>query len=285
MALGMSGTAATLEGERVGGYVIGSLLGQGATGSVYHARRELDGFEVAIKVLKRALASDEGFLKRFNREGRVATDVLHRNLVPVVEFGGDEGGVAFIATQYRDGGTLADLIASEQELDIPECVRLAREIASGLAALHQREIVHRDVKPSNIMLDKARGAALTDFGLARSYAYTTLTRPGQVLGTLDYMAPELIEGKPATPASDIYALGCLVYECVTGSPPFSDRALFQVAVAHMNEDPPDPRERREGLSADFSWVILKALEKDPAARPPTALSFANLLTGSAPKPS
>ena len=272
--------AASLEGERVGAYVVGPLLGQGATGAVYRASREGEGAAVALKILKHALAQDEGYLARFRREGQVATDVVHRNLVPVVEFG-SENGVAFIATEFRDGGTLADFVSAQQEIPVSDCVRLAREIAGGLGALHQRDIVHRDVKPSNVMLDRERAAALTDFGLARGYAYTTLTRPGQILGTLDYMAPELIEGKPATPSSDIYALGCLVYECVTGNPPFSDRPIFQVAVAHMNEEPPDPRERRPEVSADFSWALLRALQKDPSERPPTAVSFSHLLSGAA----
>jgi serine/threonine protein kinase len=131
------------------------------------------------------------------------------------------------------------------------------------------------------MLARAGGAALTDFGLARGHAYTVLTRPGQVLGTLDYIAPEVIQGQEATTASDIYALGCLVYECVTGAAPFSDRSVFEVAVAHLEEEPPDPRERRDALGEGFVWALLRALDKDPAQRPPTAVAFAHLLAVSA----
>jgi eukaryotic-like serine/threonine-protein kinase len=127
------------------------------------------------------------------------------------------------------------------------------------------------------MLDRHGDSALTDFGLARGHAYTVLTTPGQVLGTLDYMAPELIEGKPATPESDVYALGCMVYECVTGMPPFSDMGIFEVAVAHLERDPPDPRERRDTVSDALAWTLLCALEKDPARRPPTATAYAHLL--------
>jgi serine/threonine-protein kinase len=276
MSVAAGGSPTFAEGARIGSYVVGPRLGEGATGAVYRAVRG-DGLEVALKVLKQALAQDKTYLARFRREARVATEVQHRNLVPVLEFGEDRG-LVFMATEFRDDGSLADLIAADGRLPVADCARLAAEIAAGLGALHHHGIVHRDVKPSNVMLDRARASALTDFGLARGYAYTVLTRPGQVLGTLDYLAPELIEGKEATPASDVYALGCLVYECVTGMPPFSEGGIFEVAVAHMEQDPPDPRTFRDTLSDDFAWALLRALQKDPAERPPTATSYAHILS-------
>jgi eukaryotic-like serine/threonine-protein kinase len=271
------GSGVPAEGDRIGSYLVGAKLGEGATGSVYHAVRGTDGLEVALKILKRALTNDQTYLARFRREARVATEVQHRNLVSVVEFG-EDGGFVFLASEFRDGGSLADLIASEGRLPLADCKRVAVEIAAGLGALHGREILHRDVKPSNVMLDRAGSSALTDFGLARGHAYTVLTRPGQVLGTLDYLAPELIEGKEATPESDVYALGCLVYECVTGVSPFAERGVFEVAVAHLEEEPPDPRERRDAVSEQFAWALLRALEKDPAQRPPTAVAYSHLLS-------
>jgi serine/threonine protein kinase len=281
--MGAAGFPTPNEGENIGGYVVGERLGEGATGAVYRAVRDEDGLEVALKVLKRVLTLDETYIARFRREARVATEVRHRNLVPVLEFG-DDRGFAYIATEYRDSGSLADLIATEGMLPVAQCTRLAAEIAAGLNALHQREIVHRDVKPANVMLDRAQAAALTDFGLARGHAYTVLTRPGQVLGTLDYLAPELIEGKEATPAGDIYALGCMVYECVTGRAPFAERGIFEVAVAHIEEEPPDPRERRDSLGPDYAWALLRALQKDPADRPPTAIAYARMLSVATPSP-
>jgi serine/threonine-protein kinase len=266
----------TTEGDRVGEYLLGTKLGEGATGTVFHAVRASDGLEVALKLLKRALSADSSYLARFKREARVATEVQHRHLVPVIEFG-EDGGDVFIASAFRDGGSLGELVEDEGRLQLRECIRYAAEIAAGLAALHEHGIVHRDVKPSNVMLDRAGDAALTDFGLARGHAYTVLTRPGQVLGTLDYLAPELIEGKEATAASDVYALGCLVYECVTGTPPFGDKSVFEVAVAHLEDEPPDPREKRDAVSPELAWAILRALEKDPGSRPPTAVSYSNLL--------
>ena len=155
---------------------------------------------------------------------------------------------------------------------LEETVRLVAEIAAGLDALHRGGVVHRDVKPSNVMVREDGSAALTDFGLAKGAAYTVLTRPGEVLGTLDYLAPELIRGGAATAASDVYALGCVAFECLAGTPPFADRSLFGVATAHLEDDPPDPP-----ASTAVSWALLRALEKDPAARPPTATMYAHLL--------
>jgi serine/threonine-protein kinase len=271
------GGHAPAEGDRLGHYLLGSRLGEGATGSVYRAVRIEDGLEVALKILKRSLSRDPTYLARFRREARVASEVQHRHLVPVVEFG-EEGETVFLVSEFRDGGSLADLIDSEGRLPPADCIRLAAEIASGLGALHDNQIVHRDIKPANVMLDRAGSAAVTDFGLARGHAYTVLTAPGQVLGTLDYIAPELIQGNSATPASDVYALGCLLYECITGVTPFGERRVLEVAVAHLEEEPLNPRERRDTLSGELAWALLRALEKDPAQRPPTAVAYANLLS-------
>ena len=137
--------------------------------------------------------------------------------------------------------------------------------------------MHRDIKPSNVLFDSDGTAMLTDFGLAKGRAYTVLTRPGQVMGTLDYLAPELIRGKPATPATDIYALGCVAFECVVGRAPFGDKSAFQVGLAHLDEPPPDPGAERPDLPAGFAAAILSALEKEPEQRPATAGAYASLL--------
>jgi len=259
--------------KRLGDYQLEAELGQGATGSVYRAR-SANGDVVAIKVLNPALAADDGFRARLAREVRVAHEVRDRHLVPILE-AGDTDGVAYLVLEYVPGGSLADRLR-QGPLALDETVRLTAEVAAGLDALHRRELVHRDVKPSNIMLRRDGSAALTDFGLAKGAAYTVLTRPGQVLGTLDYLAPELVRGRPATPASDLYALGCVAFECLAGRPPFSDRSRFGVGTAHLEEEPPDPP-----APAEVSWALLRALEKDPAARPPTATTYAHLLRAAA----
>ena len=271
----MSGTPDLELGDTFGPYRLESVLGEGAIGVVFAATRE-DGTVVALKVLKKLLSQNEVYRQRFLREARVAEEVRHPHLVPILE-AGEARGYHYLAVAYVEGGTLADRIESNGPLPLDECLRLAAEIASGLDALHASGIVHRDVKPSNVMLDPSGRAAVTDFGLAKGPAYTVLTTPGQVMGTLDYIAPELIRGEPAGPASDIYALACVLYECLTGAAPFADRRLFEVAVAHLEDAPPDASERRAEVPRPLSDILRQAMAKEPAQRPRTGTAFAHLL--------
>jgi serine/threonine protein kinase len=254
---------------RLGDYELETELGRGAIGIVYRARSP-EGRLVAVKALHPSLGGDDAFKGRFTREIRVAQDAQSRHLVPILESGEHEG-LPFLVLEYVSGGSLADRLR-RGPLRLEEMVRLIGEVGSGLDALHQKGLVHRDVKPSNIMLRADGSAALTDFGLAKGAAYTVLTRPGQVLGTLDYLAPELVRGGEATPACDIYALGCVAFECLAGKPPFADRSLFGVGTAHLEDEPPDPP-----APPEVAWALLRALEKDPAARPPTATTYAHLV--------
>ena len=181
----------------------------------------------------------------------------------------------YLVLEYVPGGSLADrLVVGPLGLD--EALDVVASVAAGLGALHRGGIVHRDVKPSNVMFREDGSAALTDFGLAKGAADTVLTRPGQLLGTLDYLAPELLRGGEATQASDIYALGCVAYECLAGRPPFADRSLLGVGRAHLEDEPPEPP-----VSTAVSRVLLLALAKDPAERPPTATMYAHLLRAAA----
>ena len=277
MLLGMAAARPSLQpGDRVGPFRLEELLGEGAMGLVYRAVREPGGETVALKVLKRALSRDSIYRQRFLREAEVAKQVEHKHLVPVVEAGEDDG-VNYLAMQYVEGGSLDERIEASGPLPLRESVRVTAEVASGLDALHREGLVHRDVKPSNIMLDRAGGAALTDFGLARGPAFTVLTKPGQVMGTLDYIAPELISGSAATPASDVYALGCVVYECLTGQAPFAGLRMFEIAVAHVEREPTNPCELRADVPADLGWASLSALAKEPERRPTTARAYARML--------
>jgi serine/threonine-protein kinase len=251
------------------------MLGEGGMGIVYRAVREPSGETVALKVLKQVLSSDEVYRRRFEREARVAREVRHRHLVPVLESGQDRG-VQYLAMAYVDGDSLAERLAAGP-LPIPEVVRITNEVASGLDALHASDLVHRDVKPSNIMLTTDGTALLTDFGLARGRALTVLTRPGEVMGTLDYIAPELIRGDSASPASDIYALACVAYKCFVGTAPFADLEMFEKAVAHIDQDPPDPAAARPDLPRPLAWGLLQGLAKDPAKRPTTARAYSRML--------
>jgi eukaryotic-like serine/threonine-protein kinase len=263
-------------GSMVGSYRLEEFLGQGAVAVVFRAVRETDGAVVALKVLKDKLAADATYQRRFVHEARAASAVQDPHLVPILE-AGDAGGKHYLAQAFIPGRSLAERLEVERQLPVDEVLGIAAQAGAGLDALHRAGLVHRDIKPSNIMLDAQGRAMVTDFGLAKGPAYTVLTSPGQVMGTLDYLAPELIKGGAGSAASDLYAFGCVIYECIAGQPPFADRGLFQVAMAHLNEQPPDPCVGRVDLPPQLSTAVLQALAKDPAQRPPTATAFSHLL--------
>ncbi|HEY0415956.1 MAG TPA: serine/threonine-protein kinase [Gaiellaceae bacterium] len=239
---------------RVGEYDLLEVVGEGATGVVYRAAGG-----VAVKVLR---AADPVAVERFRREARIASSLASRHLVPVVDVGDDH-----VVMPFFPRGSLAQALP----LAVPDVVRVAAEIADGLDALHAAGIVHRDVKPSNVLLGDD-GAALADFGLARGADSTQLTRDGQLVGTAHYLAPELIEGAAATAASDVYAFACLLYEAATGAPPFAGRADAEIGYAHLVEEPP-----REALPDALAEGILLGLEKEPGRRPTTATALARML--------
>ena len=262
-------------GDTLGPYRLEELLGEGAMGLVFRAVRESDGENVALKVMRFELIEDPVFGRRFEQEARAAAEVNEPHLVPVLE-AGQADGRRFLASKYIAGETLEDKL-DEGALEVQATVGYVRDVCAGLNALHQAGIVHRDLKPSNIIVDAEGTALLTDFGLAKGRAYTVLTKPGQVMGTLDYLAPELVKGEPATPLTDIYALGCTVYECIAGQPPFADKEGIQVGLAHVAEPPPELSEFRDDLSPEFTAAVASALAKDPQERPQTAPDYAERL--------
>ena len=263
-------------GDRLGAFRLKEQLGAGGMGIVFRAVREDGGGEVALKVLRDELSGDETFRRRFEHEARSAKEVLSPHLVAVLEAGEAEGRY-YLASEFVPGRTLEERVRQDGPLPLPDVIRIATELGAALDALHEAGIVHRDVKASNVLLRDDGTAMLTDFGLAKGEAYTVLTSPGQVMGTLDYLAPELIRGDEATPASDIYALGCATYECLTGTTPFGGQSLFQIGLAHLEEQPPDPHLARPDCPVGLSVAVLRALEKDPAERPATATAYARAL--------
>ena len=263
-------------GDTLGPYRLEELLGEGGMGLVFRAVRESDGAEVALKVMRFELIEDPVFGRRFEQEARAASEVRDDHLVPVLE-AGQADGRRFLAVAYIPGGTLEDRLEDRGKLDPKETASFAEDVGLGLDALHNAGIVHRDLKPSNIIVDADGRALLTDFGLAKGRAYTVLTKPGQVMGTIDYLAPELIKGEAASPATDIYALGCAMYECVTGQPPFADKEGIAIGLAHVGEPPPDPRGFRDDLSDAYVDALLAALAKEPAQRPATASEYGRRL--------
>ena len=262
-------------GEVVGRYRLEEPLGEGAVGLVFGARDER-GERVALKLLRAELAEDRVMVARFEREARLARDLGTPHVAPILELGRSEE-LAFLVMPFYAGGSLAMRLRLLGPLGLDETVDLAAQLGRGLDALHARGVLHRDVKPSNVLLDGEGTAALADFGLARSADSTRLTAEGQLLGTPHYLAPELIEGCEATRLSDIYALGCVLFECVTGEPPFAGRGAAEIGFAHLTELPPDPRRRRAELPEGVAHALLAALEKDPAARPTTATALARML--------
>jgi serine/threonine-protein kinase len=260
-------------GEFIGPYRIESELGVGGMGRVYKAQGP-DGQLVALKMVKADLAADSVFRRRFEREARIATQVTHRHVVPVLDTGEHEG-IPYLTQRFVGSGSLADRL-ERGTLDVPTAVRICAETAAGLDALCEHGLVHRDVKPGNVLLDEHDTAYITDFGLAKDSQGSVLTRPGQALGSLDYMAPEQIRGEAVAGSADVYALACVMVECLTGSPPFGDRQGMRVLWAHLQDDPPDPSEQHPEVPAALGAVIVGAMQKEPKDRPQTAGEFARL---------
>ncbi|SRR6266498_1521415 len=279
----MSGGPAAAElqaGGRLGPYRLEELLGEGGVGVVFKAVHEPDGAVVALKVLRPELSGDETYRRRFEREGRVASELSHPHLVPVLDAGEVEGH-QYLAARYVAGRTLAELLDEDGPLALSPLLRTATEIAGALDRLHREGLVHRDVKPSNIVVDDAGSLFLTDFGLAKGDAATVLTEPGHIVGTLDYLAPEVIKGHQAGPPADIYALGCVTYECIAGRPPFAGGSFVEATLAILADEPTDPCAGRDDLPPRLSFGVLQALAKRPQDRPATAAAFALMLRVSA----
>jgi serine/threonine-protein kinase len=266
-------------GHSIGPYRVESLLGVGGMGRVYKAAGP-EGDDVALKLVKADLASDEIFRRRFDREVRIARTVVHLHVVPVID-AGEHDGIPYMVQRYVGNGTLEDLLKKQQSLDIETTVKITTEVAAGLDALCAAGLVHRDVKPANILLDTEGTAYITDFGLAKDSQGSVLTRPGQALGSLDYMAPEQIRGEQVGAASDVYALGCVVHECLSGAPPFADRQGMRVLWAHLQDAPVDPCARRADVPPAIGQLVLRALDKEPQNRPQTAGEFAQMLRAAA----
>jgi serine/threonine-protein kinase len=239
-----------------------------------------DGGRVALKLVKADLATDDIFRRRFEREVRIARTVVHPNVVPVVD-AGDHEGIPYMAQRFVGNGSLEDRLKKQSPLDLETVVTVCDQVAGGLDALCASGLVHRDVKPANILLDENEIAYITDFGLAKDSQASVLTRPGQALGSLDYMAPEQIRGEEVDAASDVYALGCVMYECLSGAPPFADRQGMRVLWAHLQDEPVALATKRADLPPEISDVVQRALDKDPAKRPETAGEFARMFRAAA----
>ena len=260
----------------IAGYRIEEVLGRGGMGVVYRARQLALDREVAIKLIATDRAQDPVFRERFKAESRIAASIEHANVIPVYEAGEDDG-LLFIAMRLVDGFDLGQLLARVGALVPERAARIAVQISGALDAAHARGLVHRDVKPANVLLtlDNPEHAYLTDFGLAKHVgALTRITRANQWVGTLDYLSPEQIRGEPLSPSADIYSLTCLLYHCLVGQPPFPRESEAATMWAHVSASPPSITGARSDLPDEFDAVIAHGMAKHPAERFPTARELA-----------
>ncbi len=267
------------------------LIGRGASSQVYRAQHPTLGRVVAVKVLPEHLVSETEFRERFRREARVIAALKHPNIIQVFDYG-EQGGYYFMVLEYIAGPSLHSHLATDGPLSLAETLGLIRPIASALDYAHAQGLIHRDIKPSNILLERTNSPAdnafrpvLSDFGIVKEVGgQTSLTQSGGVVGTLTYMAPEQIQASPDTDERlDIYALGVMIFEMLTGRPPFQSRNVGAVIIAHLNQPPPDPREFAPDLPAGIVAPLNRALAKKPADRFSTASALVSALEAAIPQ--
>jgi serine/threonine-protein kinase len=273
-------------GTTLGGrYRLDARIGHGGMSTVYRAFDTVLERKVAIKLMHREIASDSDQLERFRREARAVAQLNHAHIVTVIDAGewdehdehdGSqiiEAGTPYIVLEHVEGETLKELIRREAPLDVPTVLAFGIEIARALGAAHSQEIVHRDVKPQNVLLSGEGGAKITDFGIARTLTEEGLTMDGRVLGTTDYVSPEQALGQAVTGQSDVYSLGVVMYEMLAGSPPYKGDTPVAVAMMHVREEVPDVQLARPEVSATTAAVVERATAKDLDRRYPDMASM------------
>jgi len=246
-------------------YAVGELLGRGGMAEVFGGTDRILDRPIAIKVLGSWLAHDATFVERFRREALAAARVSHPNLVAVYDAGAEDG-TPYIVMERVPGETLAEALGREGRLEPARAARIAAEVARALGVAHAAGIVHRDVKPGNVMVTPDGRTKLMDLGIARSLDGETITRASTVLGTAGYVSPEQVRGERVDARSDLYSLGCVLYETVTGRPPFEADNPVAVAYRHIHEDPALPSEVVPGLPPSIDAVTRRAMAKDPEGR-------------------
>jgi serine/threonine protein kinase len=257
-----------LKQKRIGGrYSLRDPLGRGGMAEVFRAHDETLNRDVALKILREQYADDEGFVERFRREAQSAASLNHPHTVHVYDWGRSEDGTAYyMAMEYVPGGTLKDCILAEGPLPPRTAVQVASQVAQALEAAHTRGVIHRDVKPQNVLLTTSGEAKVTDFGIAQAASATTTSRSGLILGTAGYMPPEQAKGGSVGPQSDLYSLGVVLYEMLTGEVPYEAHIPGIVAAKHLTEPPRSPREANPEVPEEIDALTLRLLAKNPADR-------------------
>jgi len=273
-------------------YRLEERLGVGGMGTVYRARHLLIDRPVAVKVLNKLFVEDEAARTRFRREARAAGRLQHPNAVTVTDFGESQDGYVYLVMELLEGRTLRDVLAKEAPLDVARSVALMLQISAAVAAAHDAGIIHRDLKPANIFVvqhpEVPAVVKVLDFGIAKLASELlddedslTLTQVGAMIGTPRYMSPEQCDGLELTPAADVYSLGCILYEMLTGTVPFSGATPLAIAVRQTSEIPRSPRDFVSSIPAALEQVVLHTLEKRPEDRPANAAAFREELLATA----
>jgi predicted Ser/Thr protein kinase len=262
-------TTPLLLGDR---YEVGRLLGAGGMAEVFEGRDRLLARRVAIKVLLAEFAQDPSFLVRFKREAQAAASLSHPNIVAVYDTG-VEGGTNFIVMEYVEGRTLRDLLRIGGPPPAERAAAIASDVCDALAAAHARGLIHRDVKPGNVMLTGEGVVKVMDFGIARATTAEAITQTAAVVGTAQYISPEQVQGREVDARSDLYSLGCLLYELLTGRVPFSGESPVAIAYRHVREEPVPPRRIDPRVPAAFEAITLRAMAKNPDHRYQTAVEM------------
>ncbi len=252
----------TLLGDR---YEILEVIGEGGMAIVYKARDAVLDRVVALKVLKDEFDNDPSFVEKFKTEALAAAKLSHPNIVNIFDVG-QQNNKHFIVMEYVEGQTLQEIISSKGPIPVNQAVNITAMICDGLQAAHEKGIIHRDVKPHNILITNSGIVKVADFGIAQAISKKTLTFNGHIVGTVHYIAPEQAKGESVTPATDIYSLGCVLYEMLTGIVPFDAESPLTVVLKHIHDEPVTPRKLNPDIPAGLESVIIKSLEKNPALR-------------------
>jgi eukaryotic-like serine/threonine-protein kinase len=257
-------------------YRIGERIGGGGMALVYRAEDLQLGRDVAVKVLRGQFGSDEDFIRRFRREAQNAASLSHPNVVQIYDVGQDQDQY-YIVMELVEGKTLKALIQEQGPLPVTEAARIAMEVLAALSHAHANRIVHRDIKPHNILISKDGRVKVTDFGIARATTTDTVTHTGSIMGSAHYFSPEQANGQPTGERSDIYSVGIVLYEMVTGVVPFQGESPITVALKHIRDKPLPPSQRNSEVPLELDHIILRALEKEPEKRYPSASGMRNAL--------
>jgi len=253
-------------GKRISGrYKVLDMVGGGGMANVYLARDMILDRDVAVKMLRLDYVNDEEFIKRFHREAQSATSLAHPNVVSIYDVG-EEGDIYYIVMEYVEGDTLKQYIHKHSPLSVETVIAIMQQITSAIAHAHQNNIIHRDIKPHNILIDKDGNVKVTDFGIAMALSATSITQTNSVLGSVHYLSPEQARGGMANKKSDIYSLGIVMFELLTGRLPFSGESAVSIALKHLQSETPSVRRWNEAIPQSVENIVLKATAKDPFYR-------------------